>query len=222
MFDYAANGPSYWSLSDLRDAFAATNKKACADPAEALRLLLGEQIDVEVFWSQVEDNLRNGRIRMIFLVDEMPEELLRIVEFLARQLRDAEVYAVEVRQHVGATGQVLATNILGQTQNDQQKISKSRTATTLSQEEWFEAFRARHGESALAVARKISRWASDHHLTSFITTAQTPSMGWSLEEGGPGRGATLCSLPGTARYCHLWPTSHTPRRLPVRTVGKIS
>ncbi|ASY61370.1 hypothetical protein [Sinorhizobium sp. CCBAU 05631] len=183
MFDYAANGPSYWSLSDLRDAFAVTNKKASADPAEVLRLLLGEQVDVEIFWSQVEDNLRNGRIRMIFLVDEMPEELLRIVEFLARQLRDAEVYAVEVRQHVGTTGQVLATNILGQTQNDQQKISKSRTATTLSEEEWFEAFRARHGESALAVARKISRWASDHHLTSFITTAQTPSMGWSLEEG---------------------------------------
>lgn len=187
MFDYAANGPSYWSIGDLRDAFAATNRKSGADPTEALRFLLGDAVDPDSFWSRVEDNLRNGRIRMIFLVDEMPDELLRIVEFLARQLRDAEVYAVEVRQHVGTTGQVLATNILGQTQNDQQKISKTRTVTTLSEEEWFEAFRARHGDRAFAVARKISQWARDRNLTTFVTKAQTPSMGWSLEEGGRSR-----------------------------------
>jgi hypothetical protein len=183
MFDYAANGPSYWSSNDLREAFAITNNSVRDDPASALRSLLGDEIDVEVFWSRLEENLRTGRIRMIFLVDEMPPELLRIVEFLAKQLRDAEVYAVEVKQHVGASGQVLATSVLGQRQNDEAKIVRARTTTSLSEQEWYAGFRAKHGEDAEGVARAINRWAVDHHMEPFVTTAQSPSLGWRIEEG---------------------------------------
>jgi hypothetical protein len=187
MFDYAANGPAYWSISELRDAFAATHTNLSVDPAEALRIKLGEDIDGERFWSQMEDNLRSGRIRMIFLVDEMPPELLRIVEFLAKHLRTAEVYAVEVRQHVGASGQVLATSILGQLQNDEQKISVGRTKSTQSEDEWFSTFRKRHGDEMEVVARNIHTWARKQGLTSFVTTAQSPSLGWSANEKGTPR-----------------------------------
>ncbi|RFZ81523.1 hypothetical protein D0Y60_23895 [Shinella sp. WSJ-2] len=187
MFDYAANGPAYWSIGELRDAFASTHSGLGGDPSEALQALLGEDIDAERFWSRVEDNLRAGRIRMIFLVDEMPPELLRIVEFLAKQLRTAEVYAVEVRQHVGASGQVLATSILGQSQNDEQKVSVGRSLVTPSIDEWFTSYRERHGDVANEIARNIYDWAEQLSLHPFVTTAQTPSLGWWLPEQGARR-----------------------------------
>ncbi|RUX32616.1 hypothetical protein EOA13_00470 [Mesorhizobium sp. M7A.F.Ca.US.011.01.1.1] len=97
MFDYAANGPSYWAIGDLQTSFAKTHADLSSDSIETLQKLFGDGVDAEAYWPRVEDNLRNGRIRMIFVVDDMPPELLRIVEFLARQMRDAEVYAVEIR-----------------------------------------------------------------------------------------------------------------------------
>jgi len=183
MFDYAANGPSYWSIGELRDAFARTHASLSEDSGEALRMVLGEEIDAESFWSLLEENLRSGRIRMIFLVDEMPPELLRIVEFLARQLRTAEVYAVEVRQHVGKSGQVLATSILGQLQNDEQKITTGRSLVAPSLDEWFSTYRQRHGVASEAMAGTIRAWAEAQGLELFITAAQTPSIGWSVLEG---------------------------------------
>ncbi len=45
-----------------------------------------------------ETNLRAGKIRLIFVVDKLPEELRRIVEFLNFQMNPAEVFAVEIRQ----------------------------------------------------------------------------------------------------------------------------
>lgn len=184
MFDYAANGPSFWSIEDLRSFFAQTHRRISEDPVEALTQLLGDDIEVATFWERVESNMRDGRIRMIFLVDEMPPELLRIVEFLARQLRDAEVYAVEVRQHVGSTGSVLATRVLGQTQNVGVKVARSRDAETVSEDEWFDRFRRAHGEAAWQRAQQVARWASNRGLASFTTTAQTPSFGVSVLQQG--------------------------------------
>ncbi|MEN3793927.1 hypothetical protein [Fulvimarina sp. MAC3] len=187
MFDYAANGPSFWKLDDLRSSFARTHQTLSSDPGDALSLLLGEEVEVGPFWERVEANLRDGKIRMIFLVDEMPTELLRIVEFLARQLKDAEVYAVEVRRHVGSTGSVLATSVLGQSQNAVSKVERVRGAPTPSEDEWFERFGQSCGDQAGRTARRIADWAKNHGLTSFTTSAQTPSLGFSLTEGGKPR-----------------------------------
>ena len=187
MFDYAANGPAYWSMGALRDAFASTHASLSPNANEALQMVLGEDVDCERFWTEVEENLRAGRIRMIFLVDQMPDELLRIVEFLAKQLRTAEVYAVEVRQHVGASGQVLATSILGQTQNDEKKISAGRTMTRLTIDEWFIDYQDRHGDKASEIARFIQDWAEKLSLSAFVTSAQTPSLGWTVTEGETSR-----------------------------------
>ena len=40
-------------------------------------------------------------MRLVFLADEIPSELRRIVEFLNQQMDPAEVLAVEVRQFIG-------------------------------------------------------------------------------------------------------------------------
>lgn len=187
MFDYAANGPSYWAIGDLQTSFAKTHADVDIDPCEALRKLFGDSVDAETYWLRVEDNLRNGRIRMIFVVDEMPPELLRIVEFLARQLRDAEVYAVEIRQHLSPAGRLLSTRVLGRTQNAETKIAKTQSAITLSEIEWLDRLEAKHGAAARATSITLIEGARRLGLETFVTQAQNPSIGTRTKVNGSTR-----------------------------------
>src|SRR3954447_12955142 len=82
MLDYAANGVRYWPIESLELAFEATQAELGNEPSETLALLC-EDLDVTVseFFARVGDNLRAGRIRMVFVADVIPDELMRITEF---------------------------------------------------------------------------------------------------------------------------------------------
>ncbi len=41
---------------------------------------------METFWQQVGSNLHAGRLRLLFVADEIPPQLRRIVEFLNQQM----------------------------------------------------------------------------------------------------------------------------------------
>lgn len=51
--------------------------------------------------STVEERLAAGRMRLLFVADRIPLELRAIVEFLNRQMRQTDVYAVELTQYRG-------------------------------------------------------------------------------------------------------------------------
>ncbi len=40
------------------------------------------EMDIEPFWGRVGDNLAIGKMRLLFVADEIPLHLQRIVEFL--------------------------------------------------------------------------------------------------------------------------------------------
>jgi hypothetical protein len=127
MLDYVANATVNWSDGLMR----LKHQEACAkrdqDPVEHIRSVLGSEVDVERFWELADQNLRDGRIRMLFVADEIPASLLRIVEFLNSQMERADVLAVEVRQFIGTSqGQELRTlvpRVLGQTEAAKEKKS---------------------------------------------------------------------------------------------------
>jgi hypothetical protein len=60
-------------------------------------------VDPDAFWLDAKTNLQAGRIRLIFVADQIPAELQRIVEFLNGPMDPAEVYAIAIPQYVGAT-----------------------------------------------------------------------------------------------------------------------
>lgn len=119
MMDYAANGVRYWPVERLRSAFAATQKEEQGrDPEAAVVELTQDPTEtVEGFFLKVEDNLRAGRIRMVFVADLIPDELRRIVEFLNEQMNPAEVFAVEVKQYLadGYHGRTIVPTVHGRT-----------------------------------------------------------------------------------------------------------
>ena len=104
MLDYAANGVVYWPLEQLRELFARQCEHDDDDPDLVISEVAGEETDIEDFWARVGENLRAGRVRMVFVSDEIPRELRRVVEFLNGQMNPAEVIAIEVKQYVGADG----------------------------------------------------------------------------------------------------------------------
>src|SRR4051794_2828967 len=92
MLDYAANGVEYWGADRLRQAAAETARKQGQSLDQLLLKLLDtdDEAAIERYWQQVEANLRAGRVRLVFVADETPRELRRLVEFLNEKMADVE------------------------------------------------------------------------------------------------------------------------------------
>lgn len=131
MLDYAANAVLYWPPEMLRARFEAGCEIRHENASEVVTQFVGSKSNelnpIEYFWEQVKTNLQAGRIRLVFLADQIPSELQRIVEFLNGQMDPAEVLCVEVRQFVGGELQTLVPQVIGQTAISQQKKGASRS-----------------------------------------------------------------------------------------------
>lgn len=100
MLDYAANAARYWPAALLQRSFEDTCVKDGRTLEEGYEELLGGR-SADEFWTSVEERLAAGQMRLLFVADQIPLELRAIVEFLNRQMRQTDVYAVELTQYRG-------------------------------------------------------------------------------------------------------------------------
>ena len=115
LIDYAANAVVYWPVEALRAAFESRLEREGRDADAELAAVLRPDVDVDTYWGQAAANLKAGRIRLVFVADQIPRELRRVVEFLNEQMA-AEVIAIEVKQYVGPDGlRTLVPRAIGQT-----------------------------------------------------------------------------------------------------------
>jgi hypothetical protein len=114
MLDYAANAVKYWPVASLQDSLART-AEADGKSVDDLLQQLRPGLDPAEFWRAVETNLKAGRIRMLFVADALPPELVRIIEFLNEQMSPAEVLGVELQQFVGDRHTVYVPRVMGRT-----------------------------------------------------------------------------------------------------------
>ena len=127
MLDYAANSVAYLPIDRIVSLFTRSAPSPDKDP-NALSADFLDGGDSEVFWRQVEANLRAGRIRLVFVADRIPASLRRIVEFLNEQMRPAEVLALELEQFATSDGvRTLVPHLIGNTQRAE--VAKSVQAT---------------------------------------------------------------------------------------------
>ena len=126
MLDYAANAVAYWPVEEIKAKFESRCKDDGDDPETELVGLLGEGQDTSSFWQSVKTNLQAGRVRLLFIADEIPTELRRVVEFLNSQMDPAEVLAIEVKQFVGENLKTLVPRVVGQTETARQKKKVER------------------------------------------------------------------------------------------------
>ncbi len=174
MLDYAANAVVYWPVETLRSRFEEDRE----EPEQALAELLEDvDADQEEFWQKVKTNLQAGKVRLIFVADEIPAELRRVVEFLNQQMDPAEVLAVEIKQYVGQDSdfKTLVPRVIGQTVEAQQKKTGSvRKGRTWDETSFFQELESQVPE-AVEPAKAIFEWAKSK--TSRITWGKGKQYG---------------------------------------------
>jgi len=104
MLDYAANASRFWTPEQLDLLFQKTCQDAGVDSSEALTYVIGSDADEVDFWARGARNLRNGSMRLVFVADDVPDELRAVIEFLHLRMGNTEVYGVEVHRYASDDG----------------------------------------------------------------------------------------------------------------------
>ncbi len=117
ILEYAAHAQQTWTIDELRQTFEARAEERGSTAEEELAHLLGPdtEIDVDAFWEKAATNLAASRLRLLFVSDNIPDELERIVTFLNAQMPNIEVLAVEIKRFKGQSTQTLVPRVLGRT-----------------------------------------------------------------------------------------------------------
>jgi hypothetical protein len=137
MFEYAANGHYFWTSDIIRGYAEETAVKWGQKLDEMLRMLHPTNDEsIEAFFSRVQDNLREGQLRIVFFLEESPMELRSVVDFLNRQMERSEVLLVEARQYELKNQKIVAPMLFGYTEQARQ-IKKTITVnTSASRKKW--------------------------------------------------------------------------------------
>ncbi len=156
MLEYAANAARTWTGDELRQTFEDAAKDDGLDPDEELGRLLqvdGEP-DADSFWEKVATNLTATRLRLLFVADEIPDTLERIVMFLNAQMPNIEVLAVEIKQFRGKSTQTLVPHVLGRVSSAPTRRS-SGSRQKLTRETFLDDFSNENEEERQAAQRLL-------------------------------------------------------------------
>ncbi len=149
MLDYASNGAAHLSVDRVRQIAGETAAHRGADLDELIADLIDDDSAeaTDAYWQTVEEKLRNGEVRLLFVVDQAPPELRRIVEFLNDKMADVQVLIVELKQYTGAGQTALVPRVLGQSQKTaDRKRSAAGRSSTLTREEFLDKCSPQGGE----------------------------------------------------------------------------
>ncbi len=164
ILDYAANALLYWPSEEIRSQFENRCRSNSIDPDEELHRCLGPEVEPERFWTAVKTNLDAHRIRLLFVADEIPDELKHIIEFLNGQMKSTEVLGVELRQYHGKNLKTLVPRVIGMT-SDAQKAKSQRPASRIWDEQSFlHEIQERVDGQTKDVAVRILDWARSKDL----------------------------------------------------------
>jgi len=179
MMEYAANAVTYWNEKTLQDQFEQTAIERSSDPAVQLAAFLqneaDETYDDEGFWAEAYKNLRDGKVRLIFVADRIPRELQRIVEFMNERMSPTEVLALELRRYSGGAFSTHIPRVLGQTSAAQ--IAKQAKSSAKRQSWTKETFLEN-------VEGRLDDWQVEH-LRKVLEFCQTSAF--SKIEFGTGK-----------------------------------
>ena len=160
MLDYAANAVVYWPVEYMRERFAKTNGPRAN---EKLNQFLDDEMEPEEFWQLANKNLHERNIRLLFVADEIPTELQRVVEFLNEQMDRTEVLAIEIKQFMSEVqGQrALRPRVIGQTVRGETVKSPS-TVPKMNEETFFARLAENCSPEEIETARRILKWSQEN------------------------------------------------------------
>ena len=140
MFEYAANGHYYWTKDMLQDYADQSAQRKGTNLDDAVRALQpAECSSTSEYFEKVQQNLREGQVRIVFFLEESPMELRSVVDFLNKQMERSEVLLVEARQYSQNGSKIVVPTLFGYTEEARQ-VKRTVTVTTASsRKKWDKA-----------------------------------------------------------------------------------
>jgi len=160
MLDYAANALKFWPPERIRELAASQYGGLEALETEIRGLLQDQEAGIEEYWQMVERKQKAGEMRLLFVADQIPRELRRIIEFLNEHMSRVEVLGVEIRQYERDGTRVLVPRVIGRTAQaeDRKAVSSSRK---WSLEEVLACFTAEDPFDARAAVHRLVEAAQE-------------------------------------------------------------
>ena len=197
MLEYAAHAAQTWTADELRQTFEDSANARGLAPDEVLGELLqaDEEPDADGFWMNVATNLAARHLRLLFVADDIPDPLERVVEFLNAQMPGIEVLAVEVKQFRGQSTQTLVPRVLGRIANASTRGGPRRRLTPESFLDEFSRDEVRDaaarlldvgrdsgaafewGPSGVSIRMRCSRWVQPITV-AWLYPPSKAGMGW--------------------------------------------
>ncbi len=193
MLEYVANGHYYWTAAQLTSfAEESAGKRSASLDAVVAAIQGPGGVSTVDYFARVEENLRSGRVRMIFVLEESSYELRSVVEFLNRQMEDSEVLLVEIRLYETGGQRIAIPVLFGYTERAR-AIKKSPAANasgearrTWDESSFLEDAVTKIPQQAIEAIKMLLSSALEHD--------------WGIKWGtGRANGSISVRLPGVAR-----------------------
>ncbi|WP_147408592.1 hypothetical protein [Paraburkholderia fungorum] len=172
MLDYASLMVSC-SVRDIQNQFRADR------PVEAdtqLLEFLGEE-DADNFWKTVQTNLEAGRVRLVFVADEIPTTLRRLIEYLNERLDVEEVVGIEIQRLECGEREAFVPSVIGRTARaESRKSAEAGKGALRTVDDFFELVlnrekfvkgginKSEYKTAMLANLQKFRDWGQQHDL----------------------------------------------------------
>ena len=161
MLDYAANAISFWKVETIRlryeSKFGNDSEQAKIDMDSKFE----NPVEYEDYWEKVDNHLKTGRIRLLFVADEIPSELKQIVEFLNQQMNPAEVLAIEIKQYTGQEQSTFVPRVIGQSLKT---VSAKQSKKQWNESLFLDEISSKYGDEIIEVVNKLLKWGKDQNL----------------------------------------------------------
>ena len=114
IIEYAANSLEFWSGGKARLNATKFWKNKNKNLDEIMLEEFGQGLEIEAFWADVEENLMMGRLRLIIATDELRSEVRKMIEYLNKEMQNAEVLGLEIKFYGKESDQlVLVPRVVG-------------------------------------------------------------------------------------------------------------
>lgn len=204
LLEYAANSVRYWSPDFVRQSFESECRKMGVEPESHLAAFLEQEGQYEDFWNDVKTNLQAGKVRLLFVADEIPTELRRVVEFLNKQMDPAVVLAIEITQYIDGELRTLVPRVLGHVAMAPKSGGKRGGGKKWTRDSFFADLAAR-APQVTDVAERLLDWAADEGLEIWWGEGKrTGSFVPILETGGQRQQTFAVWSDGSIEFYFYW------------------
>ncbi len=153
MLDYASILVTY-NVRDIQNQFRVAR---VTDTDAELGEFLGER-DAESFWKSVQTNLEAGRVRLVFVADEIPLTLRRLIEFLNERLDVEEVIGIEIQRLESGEREAFVPTVIGRTARaESRKSAEAGKEVPRSFDDFLTLVRMRNKYAKSAISADVGK-----------------------------------------------------------------